>query len=104
MLSYQNVLSIETGCCPVVSLPVFNEIVISRRTVMKELTMSEIQEVSGGELETAGSAALIGGIGLAKFGSGWASMGVAAAFAGSPLVVLAMAGLAFYAGYKLLGK
>ncbi len=71
---------------------------------MKELTVSEIQEVSGGDLDSAGSAALVGGLGLAKFGTGWASMGAAAAIGASPLVVLAMAGLAFYAGYKLLGK
>lgn len=71
---------------------------------MKELTVSEIQEVSGGELGAAGGAALVGGLGVAKFGTGWASMGAAAAFGASPLVVLAMAGLAFYAGYRLLDK
>ena len=70
---------------------------------MRELTFDQVEEVSGG-LDSAEAVGIIGGMGIAKFGMGWASMGVGAAFASGPLVVFAMAGLAFYAGYQLLGK
>jgi hypothetical protein len=40
-------------------------------------------------------------MGVAKFGLGWATMSVGAAFAAAPIVVLAMSGMAFYAGYRM---
>lgn len=72
---------------------------------MKELTVSEIQEVSGGTIgESATGFAMAMGIGGAAFGSKLAGITVAAAFAMSPLATFAMLGIAFYSGYKLLGK
>lgn len=72
---------------------------------MKELTVSEIQEVSGGTL--ADSAKIFGygiGLGATVFGTKVGTIGVAAAFISAPLASMAMLGIAFYAGYKLLDK
>lgn len=70
---------------------------------MKELTMSEIQEVSGGDAsEAAASLGIAMGIGGAAFGSKVGTIALATAFSISPLAVFAMAGLAIYAGYRLV--
>ncbi|HJS16190.1 MULTISPECIES: hypothetical protein [Rheinheimera] len=70
---------------------------------MKELTVSEIQEVNGGGAgESAAAFGLGMGIGAAVYGTKFASLGVAAAFALSPVGGIAMLGLSFYAGYILL--
>lgn len=69
---------------------------------MKELTVNEIQQVSGGE--PAGAAAVMGmamGVGGAVFGKAAVGITVSAAFAMSPLGVFAVLGLAFYSGYLL---
>ena len=72
---------------------------------MKELTVSEIQEVSGGTIgEAATGFGMAMGIGGAAFGTKLAGITVAAAFSVSPIAALAMVGIAFYSGYKLLGK
>ncbi|WP_053423294.1 hypothetical protein [Rheinheimera sp. KL1] len=67
---------------------------------MRELTSEQVEQVSGG-LDSAGAVGIIGGMGVAKFGLGWATMSVGAAFAAAPIVVLAMSGMAFYAGYRM---
>jgi hypothetical protein len=83
----------------------FNEIVISRRTVMKELTVSEIQEVSGGDISDTAEIFSYGiGLGATMFGTKVGTIGVAAAFIAAPLASMAMLGIAFYAGYRLVGK
>lgn len=72
---------------------------------MKELTVSEIEEVSGGTL--AESVEIFGygvGLGAVAFGTKVGTIGVGAAFLAAPFVSMAMLGIAFYAGYKLLGK
>lgn len=70
---------------------------------MKELTVSEIQEVNGGCAgEYAAAFGLAMGIGGAVYGTKLAGLGVAAAFGLSPVGGLAMLGLSFYAGYILL--
>lgn len=69
---------------------------------MRELTFEQVEDVSGGAVSTPEAVGMIGGLGIAKFGLGWATMSVGAAFAAAPLVVFAMSGLALYAGYKFL--
>ncbi len=73
---------------------------------MREITIEELDLVSGGGPgEAAASAGLAAGIGtLALGGAGWGSLGVAAAFAMSPLAVVAVVGLAAYTGYQLASK
>lgn len=72
---------------------------------MHELSIHEIDAVSGAGPKEAGAAmGLAATIGGASLGAGWASMAVGAAFAASPLGVIAVVGLAAYAGYKLLDK
>lgn len=69
---------------------------------MKELTVSEIQEVSGGDAtEAAASLGIAMGIGGAVFGSKVGTIALATAFSISPIAVFAMAGLSLYAGYRL---
>lgn len=72
---------------------------------MKELTVSEIQEVSGGDAtEAAASLGIAMGIGGAAFGSKVGTIAVATAFSISPIGALAMLGLSLYAGYRLARK
>ena len=70
---------------------------------MRELTMNEVDFVSGGDVATGGAAmAGAAGIGAAAFGASWGSVGVGIAFAVSPLAVVAMVGLGLFAGYEFL--
>ncbi|EGM77095.1 hypothetical protein Rhein_2793 [Rheinheimera sp. A13L] len=71
---------------------------------MRELTLEQVEEVSGAGLSSAEAVGILGGMGVAKFGLGWATMGVGAAFAAGPLIVIGMSGLAFYAGYKMFTR
>jgi len=74
---------------------------------MCELTNEEIDYVSGGfsngEVAIA-SVSLAGGIGLATFGSTWGVVAIGVAWAAAPVAVVAMAGLAAYAGYTYFKK
>jgi hypothetical protein len=72
---------------------------------MKELTVSEIQEVSGGDFaETAAIFSSGVGLGATAFGTKVGTIGVVAAFTAAPIVSVAMLGIAFYAGYRLVKK
>lgn len=73
---------------------------------MHEISDEEVALVSGGGPgEAAASAGLAAGIGsLALGGAGWGALSVAAAFAASPLAVVAVVGLAAYTGYQLAKK
>jgi hypothetical protein len=72
---------------------------------MKELTVSEIQEVSGGDFAESTAIFSSGvGLGFTAFGTKVGTIGVVAAFTAAPIVSVAMLGIAFYAGYKLLKK
>lgn len=69
---------------------------------MKELTVSEIEKVSGGDAsEAAASLGIAMGIGGAAFGSKVGTIALATAFSISPIAVFAMVGLSLYAGYRL---
>jgi len=61
----------------------------------------EVQEVSGADWTSAGAA---GGaaafLGVTSFGAGWGTVAVGVAFAASPITVIAVVGLAAYAGYQ----
>jgi len=69
---------------------------------MRELTMDELGEVSGGDftetLQYLGTAAALAQI---TYGTGWGSMGVVAAFSLSPLGGAVVLGLAFTGGYVI---
>lgn len=69
---------------------------------MRELSCMEIDEVSGaGWEQSAGALALIGAIGSSTFGGGgvaWGAVAVTAAVGTAPLAVVAIGGLALYAG------
>jgi hypothetical protein len=66
-----------------------------------EMTIDEINCVSGAGATTAGAAlGVAGAIGAAIFGSTWGAVAVGAAFTAAPFAVVAMAGLAAYAGYS----
>ncbi|MDQ1812890.1 hypothetical protein RBA41_06190 [Massilia sp. CCM 9210] len=70
---------------------------------MQELSRNEVELVSGGTAkESAAAFGLGAGIGAAAFTSTWGTMAVGAAFAISPLSVIALAGCAGYAGWRLL--
>ena len=70
---------------------------------MRELSVSEIEQVNGGGAgEAAGAFGAAAGIGAATFGASWGSVGVGIAFAVSPIAVGAMIGLSFYAGYQFI--
>lgn len=70
---------------------------------MQELSLNEIESVSGGTVgDSAKAVAIAGAIGAGAFSAGWGSMAVGAAIAVSPLAVIAMAGCAGYAGWRLL--
>lgn len=73
---------------------------------MREISDEELQLVSGGGAgDAAAAAGLAAGIGtLALGGAGWGGLTVAAAFAMSPLAVVAVVGLAAYTGYQLANK
>jgi len=70
---------------------------------MRELTMDELEEVSGAgwgdALAAFGTAAYIGN---ATYGASWATIGVLTAVTGSAVVATAMVGLAFFGGYQIL--
>jgi len=70
---------------------------------MRELTITELDEVSGGDIGDAvkywgTAAALAHGV----FGSGWASMAAVAAFGASPVGLAGVAILSVAGGYALL--
>lgn len=67
-----------------------------------ELTNEEIDCISGGDAKSAGALGLAAGIGAATWGGTWGAVTVGAAFAAAPFAVAAMAGLALYAGYRML--
>ncbi|WP_222853190.1 hypothetical protein, partial [Massilia genomosp. 1] len=68
-----------------------------------QLSLDEIESVSGGTIgESAKAVAIAGAIGAGAFGAGWGTMAVGAAIAVSPLGVMALAGCAGYAGWRLL--
>lgn len=66
---------------------------------LQELTMDEVNSVSGGIKHAGAAAGLMATIGALTFGSGWAVAGVGAAFATAPVAVLGMAALGAYSGY-----
>lgn len=69
---------------------------------MKDMEMNEIEAVDGGMAAVGiASAGLALAVGSASFGAGWGMVGVGLAFAASPLTVVALGGLALYAGYQL---
>ena len=69
---------------------------------MRELTINELDEVSGGDIGDAikywGAAAAVA---QGVFGTGWASMAAVAALA-SPIGLTAILGLSAVGGYVLL--
>ena len=68
---------------------------------MRDITMDEIDQVSGADTGTGIAAfGAAGAIGMAAFGSGWGAVGAGLAFAVSPIAVGAMVGLALYGGYQ----
>lgn len=70
---------------------------------MRELTMEELDVVSGGDLWDAlpvwGTAL---GIGTVTYGSSWGAVAALTAFGVAPIAALAMVGLAFYGGYQVM--
>ena len=67
---------------------------------MRELTVSEIQDVSGaGPGEGFGAFGLALGLGSVTFGSKFGMMAVGVDFGTAPLTVIAVVGLSLYAGY-----
>ena len=68
---------------------------------MRELTMDELEQVSGGDIWDAlpiwGTAM---GIGTVTYGSSWGAVAALTAFGIAPLAALTMVGLAFYGGYQ----
>jgi len=72
---------------------------------IQELTVSEIDQVSGAGTATAltagGAIAVAAKIGALTYGSGWATVGVGAAFGAAPVAVIGMVLLTGYAGYSL---
>ncbi|KQZ69219.1 hypothetical protein ASD55_14435 [Rhodanobacter sp. Root561] len=70
---------------------------------MDVLTQSEIGQVAGGDLKGAlgaGAAALA--VGGASLGAEWGAVAVGVAIGAAPLTVVALVGLAAYAGYELM--
>jgi len=69
---------------------------------MRELTMDELGEVSGGNLQDAATLWGIGaGVAQGVFGTGWASMAAVSAL-GSPFGLVIVGSLMFAGGYQLL--
>jgi hypothetical protein len=71
---------------------------------IQELTMDEVNSVSGAMKNAGAAAGVMATIGAVTFGSGWGAVGVGAAFAAAPVAVIAMVGLGAYAGYLLLNE
>lgn len=71
---------------------------------MQELSSGEIDVVGGAGNASAGAFATGAVIGVAAFGTSWGTVAVGAAFAISPLAVIAVAGCAGYAGWRLLSS
>ncbi|MFB9240160.1 hypothetical protein IV454_21830 [Massilia antarctica] len=70
---------------------------------MQELSLNEVELVSGGDAKESAAAFGLGGvIATAAFTSSWGTMAVGAAIAMSPLSVVAIAACAGYAGWRLL--
>jgi len=70
---------------------------------MRELTMDEMEQVSGaGWAETLGAWGTAAYIGTATYGSTWATIGALTAIGISPIAATAMVGLALYGGYQTL--
>ena len=68
---------------------------------MRELTLDELDEVSGGRTtESVIAFSAAAAISKATFGSGWATMAAVSAFGASPLIAATVAGLAVYGGYQ----
>jgi len=68
---------------------------------MRELTLDELDEVSGGgTTESVIAFSSAAALSQAVFGSSWATMGAVAAFGASPIVATAAVGLAIYGGYQ----
>ena len=72
---------------------------------MRELSVVEIEEVSGGMIEDAAKYfAVTVGIGMATFGAGWGGVVVASAVATAPIAVGAMAAFSFLGGVALRAR
>jgi len=72
---------------------------------MRELSVVEVEEVSGGMfLDAAPYFTAMIGVGAGAFGSSWGTLAVGVAFAMSPIAVGAMAGLAFAGGVALIRR
>ncbi|NHZ90480.1 hypothetical protein F2P45_15845 [Massilia sp. CCM 8733] len=69
---------------------------------MQELSASEIDVVGGAYKASAAAFGAGAGIGAAAFGAGWGTLAVGAAFALSPLAVVAIVGCAGYGGWRLM--
>lgn len=70
---------------------------------MRELTMDELDDVSGGGIsETTLSWGTALAIGTATYGTSWGTVAALTAIGYAPVTALAMVGLAFYGGYQLL--
>lgn len=72
---------------------------------MREMKFGEVDQVAGGDLTKslgAGGAAIA--LGSASLGAEWGALTVGFAVAAAPVTVVALVGLAAYAGYELLQK
>lgn len=69
---------------------------------MRELSANEIDVVGGAHKESAIAFGVGAGIGATAFGASWGTLAVGAAFAASPLAVIAIVGCAGYGGWRLL--
>jgi hypothetical protein len=69
---------------------------------MREMEICELEDINGGQaaigVAAGGLAFALGG---ASFGAGWGGLAIGLAFASSPLTVVALCGIALYAGYQL---
>ncbi len=66
---------------------------------MRELSVVEIDEVSGGRVEDAiPYFTMMVGVGVATYGTGWGALAVGAAVAASPVGLAIMGSLAFAGG------
>ena len=73
-----------------------------KETTMRDLSIQDIEAVHGGHAALGvASGGLAIALGSASFGAGWGGVAVGLAFAVSPLTVVALGGLALYAGYQL---
>jgi hypothetical protein len=74
-------------------------------TDLHEMTIDEVNQVSGAGIKEAAAAfGLAGAIGTAAYGSGWGAFAVGAAFGAAPIALIAMSGLAIWGGYKFMTK